>query len=284
MIPSLYRSITARAMSKFSVHPVPCLSDNYAYVVLDNDTKTALAVDPVNPTAVNAALKAHDASLAAILTTHHHSDHSGGNTDMAKSHPNVPILGGDDRIPAMTRKVASGDTAEFGALKIKVDSVPCHTTGHVLYTVTHDKDEASVPPAVFTGDTLFIGGCGRFFEGTADQMHHALNKVLAGMPEDSAIWCGHEYTEANLAFGAKVEPNNPDIAAKAAWAKEQRAKGEPTVPSSIAVSVKMEGEEGQGEVGREGERGCLERGLGVLHMLTAPIRIWIYQQEKQETT
>ena len=140
----------------------------------------------------------------------------------------VPVYGGDDRIGALTNKVGQGDEIEFDSLRIKVLFTPCHTTGHVLYYFDDGTCQY-----LFSGDTLFIGGCGRFFEGTADQMVDALNQV-AGLPENTKVMCGHEYTVANLSFAAKVDPNNSELQQKLKWAKEQREKGEFTIPSTIA--------------------------------------------------
>ncbi|PIC47414.1 hypothetical protein B9Z55_006783 [Caenorhabditis nigoni] len=116
--------------------------------------------------------------------------------------------------------------------QIRSFSTPCHTSGHICYFVSDPSNE-SEPPVLFTGDTLFIAGCGRFFEGTAPQMDTALNKILKVLPEETLVYPGHEYTVANLKFAAHVEPQNPDVAAKLKWAQEQREKGLFTVPSTI---------------------------------------------------
>ncbi|XP_064151433.1 hydroxyacylglutathione hydrolase, mitochondrial isoform X3 [Loxodonta africana] len=121
---------------------------------------------------------------------------------------------------------------KVGSLSVKCLSTPCHTSGHICYFVS--KPGSSEPPAVFTGDTLFVAGCGKFYEGTADEMYKALIKVLGQLPPDTKVYCGHEYTINNLKFARYVEPHNTAIQDKLAWAKEKYRIGEPTVPSTIA--------------------------------------------------
>jgi hydroxyacylglutathione hydrolase len=121
-------------------------------------------------------------------------------------------------------------------LQIKVHFTPCHTRGHVLYEIL-DTDQPNKSHAIFTGDTLFIGGCGRFFEGTAQEMYHALIEVLGKMPQDTLIYCGHEYTEKNLEFAKTLEPNNEKLREKLAWVKQQRANQMPTIPSTIGEEL-----------------------------------------------
>lgn len=158
----------------------------------------------------------------------HHMDHCGGNDDAVKLF-SVPVYGGDDRIQALTNKVGKEDTISLGELTLRVLCTPCHTSGHVCYYV----DQGQGQRAVFTGDTLFQGGCGRFFEGTAPQMETALNEVLGALPHDTQVFCGHEYTVANLQYGHHADPDNKELAARLQWAKEQREKGLPTIPSTI---------------------------------------------------
>eukprot|EP01119_Soliformovum_irregulare_P016388 TRINITY_DN4725_c0_g1_i1.p1 TRINITY_DN4725_c0_g1~~TRINITY_DN4725_c0_g1_i1.p1 ORF type:complete len:258 (-),score=55.11 TRINITY_DN4725_c0_g1_i1:35-808(-) len=208
---------------------VPVLSDNYAYLLIDTNQKVAAAVDPAGPAQVLAAAEKEGVKIVSILTTHHHADHAGGNAKLLEKVPDIPVYGGDDRITAINSKVKDQDTLKVGDLSVKVHFTPCHTSGHVLYEAT----TGSEPGALFTGDTLFIGGCGRFFEGTADQMNHALNEVIASLPDETRVYCGHEYTEANLKFAVSVEPNNDALNAKYKWAKSQRENSLPTVPSTV---------------------------------------------------
>lgn len=209
---------------------VPALSDNFSYLVVDESSGKAFAVDPVEPAKTIEAAKKENVTITHALTTHHHSDHAGGNEKLAGSVKGVEVVGGDDRIPAMNKKVKDGDSFKVGNISIKVFFTPCHTSGHVLYLAHQDGEEAG---SLFTGDTLFVGGCGRFFEGTADQMHHALNKVIAGLPDNTKVYCGHEYTKKNLEFALSVEPNNSAAKKKLEWADTQLKKGEHTIPSTV---------------------------------------------------
>ncbi|RKP26245.1 hydroxyacylglutathione hydrolase [Syncephalis pseudoplumigaleata] len=195
------------------VEPVPCLGDNYAYLLVDPATREAAAIDPVTPERVLSALKQYDARLTTVLTTHHHSDHSGGNSAIIKELPDLRVVGGDERIPALSYQVADGQEFSVGGLVVRALATPCHTSGHICYYVVDPdaKDEAS-KRVVFTGDTLFIGGCGRFFEGTAEQMQSSLDK-LAQLPGDTRVYCGHEYTLANLKFASTVDPDNAALKA-----------------------------------------------------------------------
>ena len=140
----------------------------------------------------------------------------------------VRVFGGDDRIGGLTDKVGQDDVIEFGSTRINVLFTPCHTTGHVLYYL-----DDGIKRYLFSGDTLFVGGCGRFFEGTAQQMVDALCVKVASLPDDTQVMCGHEYTVANLTFAMKVDPDNHDLQKKLEWAKEQRKNGLSTVPSTI---------------------------------------------------
>jgi hydroxyacylglutathione hydrolase len=170
-------------------------------------------------------------NLTKILTTHHHWDHANGNPELVKSLKHeIPVYGGDDRIPGLTNKIGHDDSIEIGTLKVKCLFTPCHTTGHICYFVSKQDD---LQPAVFTGDTLFLSGCGRFFEGTADQMYKNLVQILAKLPENTLVYCGHEYSIQNLKFSLFVEPNNEKTQAKLKWAEQQRASNLPTIPSSL---------------------------------------------------
>jgi len=212
------------------VIPVPVLSDNFAYLLVDTAKKEAAAVDPAESDKVIAAARARSLRITAILTTHHHADHAGGNEALLRDIPNIPVYGGDDRIAALSNKVKEGDSFKIGDITVKVHFTPCHTTGHVLY-VASVPDQPSV---LFSGDTLFIGGCGRFFEGSADQMYHALCEVVASLPDTTLVYCGHEYTVANLQFAQTIEPDNAALKAKLQWAMESREGGKHTIPSTVA--------------------------------------------------
>ncbi|XP_041978032.1 hydroxyacylglutathione hydrolase, mitochondrial isoform X2 [Aricia agestis] len=213
------------------VKVLPALQDNYMYLIVDKATKEAAIVDPVAPETVLEAVNEQGVKLTTVLTTHHHWDHAGGNEDLVKKHPGLNVYGGDDRIGALTKKVTHNTKFNIGSLNVECLFTPCHTSGHICYYVTAPED--NVDPAVFTGDTLFLGGCGRFFEGTADQMHKALIEVLGSLPDKTKVFCGHEYSVQNLRFALKVEPNNSDTKSKYDWCTKQRAEKKPTIPSTI---------------------------------------------------
>nr|BAG61813.1 unnamed protein product [Homo sapiens] len=211
------------------VEVLPALTDNYMYLVIDDETKEAAIVDPVQPQKVVDAARKHGVKLTTVLTTHHHWDHAGGNEKLVSG---LKVYGGDDRIGALTHKITHLSTLQVGSLNVKCLATPCHTSGHICYFVS--KPGGSEPPAVFTGDTLFVAGCGKFYEGTADEMCKALLEVLGRLPPDTRVYCGHEYTINNLKFARHVEPGNAAIREKLAWAKEKYSIGEPTVPSTLA--------------------------------------------------
>ena len=195
------------------VIPVPVLDDNYAYLLVDNKTKTCAAIDPAQPKKVLSAAKERGLSVSMILTTHHHFDHAEGNEEFLQLLKNeggekIPVFGGDERVQAVNKIVKEGEEIWIGGenVKVSVRSSPCHTTGHLLFFAEQiekregEEKKREGDPVVFTGDTLFIGGCGRFFEGTPEQMDQALNVILSSLPDNTLVYCGHEYTVANLLF------------------------------------------------------------------------------------
>jgi len=209
--------------------PVPQLSDNYAYLLTDGETGDAAVVDCAEAAPVLEEVRRRGVRLVAVLATHHHFDHVGGNADLLHAVPGLRVCGSADdapRIPGITHRVRDGDPVEVGRLRGRVILIPAHTSGHVAYYFPAER-------AVFTGDTLFAGGCGRLFEGDAAQMMRSLAK-LASLPDDTAVYCGHEYTEKNLRFAATLEPGNARLRDKLARVRELRQAGTPTVPSTIA--------------------------------------------------
>ncbi|XP_008782702.2 hydroxyacylglutathione hydrolase cytoplasmic [Phoenix dactylifera] len=218
------------------IYHIPCLEDNYAYLIVDESTKEAAAVDPVEPKKIIKCAKEIGADLKLVLTTHHHWDHSGGNEEIKKLVPEIKVFGGTiDNVKGCTNKVENGDKFTLGAdINILSLHTPCHTKGHISYYVTCKEEE---DPAVFTGDTLFIAGCGRFFEGTADQMYQSLCVTLASLPKPTRVYCGHEYTVNNLRFALTVEPENEKIKQKLSWAQHQRQANLPTIPSTIGEEL-----------------------------------------------
>ncbi|CAG9864971.1 unnamed protein product [Phyllotreta striolata] len=217
-------------LKPMKIQILPALTDNYMYLITDETTKESAVVDPVEPDTVLQAVSAEGSRLTKILTTHHHWDHAGGNEQLVKKYPGpLQIIGGDQRIGALNTLVKDGDSFNIGNIKVDCIYTPCHTTGHICYYLSTPNQV----PAVFTGDTLFVAGCGRFFEGTPEQMYTALVEKLSRLPDDTRVFCGHEYTVQNLKFAQTVDSNNPQVHRKFEWAVDKRSKGEPTIPSSI---------------------------------------------------
>lgn len=241
------------------VVPIPCLSDNYAYLLVCRETGEAAIVDaseadpvanaieqgamswPRTPVARTAPADARDAPVsasrrdqvrvAAILSTHHHRDHVGGNEELVERFGLDRVYGSAHdrgRVPGQTHFLEEGDTFEIGTLRVRALLVPGHTLGAVAYVVTRDGQD----PVVFTGDTLFVGGAGRIFEGDPEMMHASLQRLAALEPR-TRVYCGHEYTEANLRFAHRIEPSNPLVEQARAHAAHVVREGRPTVPSTI---------------------------------------------------
>jgi hydroxyacylglutathione hydrolase len=210
------------------VVPVPCLSDNYAYLVVRDGAKEAVVIDPSEAGPVVTALEREGLVLTAILNTHHHWDHVGGNADLRErfgaSLPVYAHASDISRVPSQTERVEEGTPFRVAGLEVR----PLHVPGHTLGAVSYCMEDA-----VFTGDTLFVAGCGRLFEGTPEQMLESLATKLGKLDPDTRVYCGHEYTVSNLRFACSVEPENREAEAKLAKAKAMRDRGEPTVPSTI---------------------------------------------------
>jgi len=210
------------------VEIVPCLSDNYAYVLHRPGSRQAVVVDASEAAPVRERLSALGLELSAILSTHHHVDHVGGNEELVRENPNARVFAFQSdrgRLPALTDALADGQSFDAGGLGFRALHIPGHTLGAVAYVAEG---------CVFTGDTLFVAGCGRLFEGSAAQMYDSLNEKLAGLPDSTKVYCGHEYTAKNLEFAAHLEPSNEFVREKAERVRAQRARGEPSVPSTIA--------------------------------------------------
>lgn len=213
------------------VKVISVLDDNYMYLVIEEQTKDAFAVDASVSKKLVEILRKENANLKAVLTTHHHLDHSRDNADLVQRFPGLQIYGADDRIRGLTHKVVHGQELKFGGINVRCLFTPCHTSGHMCFFIW--EDECPDAPALFSGDTLFVGGCGSFFEGTAEQMFKNLFETLGTLPRDTNIFCGHEYTVRNLKFALKVEPDNEDVKRKLAWAKARDEDDIPTIPSRL---------------------------------------------------
>jgi hydroxyacylglutathione hydrolase len=249
-----------------TVLPVPMGSDNYAYLVIDHATAEVAAVDPADADAVQWALRAMRQTcpglaercggraprLTTVLTTHRHWDHAGGNAALLTRFPKITVVGGaDEGCPGATRGVIDGEVLRLGATEVTVLSTPCHTSGHVAYLVhAGDAADAGGAPqktkqslaaraALFSGDCVFVGGCGKFFEGGAGHMLSAVRRIdraVRSRAKGTLLFPGHEYTVANLEYAAWLEPSNGDTRAKLDWALARRAEdpARATVPSSWA--------------------------------------------------
>lgn len=206
------------------IFPIPAFKDNYIWTWVDTQSKTAWVVDPGEAYPVIDSLNKAGVDLAGILLTHHHHDHTGGVDELKSRWPQIRIFGSHKSpITAITNRVGEGDEIDCGPFHFKIIEIPGHTLDHLAY---YNKE------AVLTGDTLFSAGCGRVFEGTPPQMYQSLLKLLQ-LPDDLQVYCGHEYTLANLHFARLVEPHNPAIIAKLDEAKELRDANLPTLPSVL---------------------------------------------------
>jgi hydroxyacylglutathione hydrolase len=203
---------------------LPVLRDNYTYLLRCPDTDTVGLVDAPTPEPVLAELAARGWTLDWILNTHHHWDHIGANLAL-KEQTGCRIVGPDDRIPGLDVPVGQDDVFRLGDQAARVHFVPGHTHGHIAY---HFADSR----ALFCGDTIFVAGCGRLFEGTPAQMWDSLRR-LRELPDDTLVYCAHEYTQSNIRFARTVDPDNQALIALSAQVDAKRAKGERTVPSTI---------------------------------------------------
>lgn len=205
---------------------IPCLKDNYAYLLHDAATGHTTLIDAPEAEPILAALASRGWALSQILLTHHHSDHIQAVPALVAA-TNAPVLGAKadaHRLPPLTRSLAEGDTVAIGSTTAQVFDVSGHTLGHLAFVV---------PGYAFTADSLMAAGCGRLFEGTPALMWQSLSK-LAALPPDTLICSGHEYTTANLAFAATIEPENPRLHARIAATAAARAENRPTVPSRLS--------------------------------------------------
>lgn len=207
---------------------IPAFTDNYIWCILNRDTQAAAVVDPGDATPVREFCDQNGIHLSAILVTHHHHDHIGGVAELAE-HYNTPVYGpAGESIPNCSHPLLEGDTIAIESLdnlKLSILDLPGHTLGHIAY-VGHGW--------LFCGDTLFAGGCGRIFEGTAEQMFASLEK-LKSLPADTLVFCAHEYTLANLTFALSVEPNNAALQSRIKAETSKQDAGNPTLPSTIEL-------------------------------------------------
>jgi len=214
------------------IHMFPCLADNYGFLIHDRRADLTAAIDTPDVTAIEKALAAKQWTLTHILNTHHHWDHAGGNLEL-KKRTGCLIVGpraDASRIPGIDVQVGEGDVFEFGNHTARIYDTPGHTRGHIAYLFATDG-------VAFVGDTLFAMGCGRLFEGTPEQMWTSLQKFMQ-WPDDTRIYCAHEYTQKNARFALTVEPHNRDLIRRAAEVDALRAKGMPTIPTRLDIEKK----------------------------------------------
>ncbi|UNU23932.1 hydroxyacylglutathione hydrolase [Microcoleus vaginatus] len=217
------------------VYRLPVLSDNYIFLLHDPDRHTAAVVDPARSQPVLEQLQALGAELTTIFNTHHHSDHVGGNQELIDRFPQIKVYGGAEdrgRIPGQQVFLQAGDRVSFANRTAEIFFVPGHTKAHIAYYFPPTNPGET--GELFCGDTLFAGGCGRLFEGTPTQMVASLGQ-LRNLPDNTRVWCAHEYTLNNLQFALSVDGDNPDLQQRFAEVKEARSRSQPTIPSSIGL-------------------------------------------------
>ena len=215
-----------------TAQPVPILSDNYAWMLRDSSTGAVAIVDPADAKPIIAALEKAGGRLDLILLTHHHADHIAGVDEVRAHFDGAKVVGaGADahRLPKLDEAVKEGDAVAFGGALARVIDTPGHTRGQINYFIPDGE-------ILLSGDTLFSLGCGRLIEGTAAEMFASLRK-LAALPSGTKVCCGHEYTESNARFALSVDPNNAALKARTEQAHQQRAAGQPTVPSTMASEL-----------------------------------------------
>ncbi|MBF0455805.1 MAG: hydroxyacylglutathione hydrolase [Magnetococcales bacterium] len=212
------------------VEPVPVLGDNYIWMFASEENHY-VAVDPGTSDEVIQWLDDREGRLSHILLTHHHADHIGGVAALQKKYnpQTIGFHGDASRLPALDRTVQEGDTLNLGHSMAQVLETPGHTLGHVVY---------KVGDALFSGDTLFSLGCGRLFEGTAEMMWNSLNKLLS-LPDETRLFCAHEYTLTNHGFALSLEPENPDLLAMQGKLMKKNDQNQPTLPTTLAEEKRV---------------------------------------------
>ncbi|WVN86501.1 hydroxyacylglutathione hydrolase [Cryptococcus depauperatus CBS 7841] len=201
------RAFSSTAPSKMKVIPCLARSDNWMYLLVDS-SQSAVVVDPYDACKISQLAKEQGVKVEGLITTHHHHDHSGGNQKFLDLHPGIKVWAGSNQSPGANVIVKDNDVFQVGHdINVKCIHTPCHTQDSICFYV---EDGKTGEKGVFTGDTLFLAGCGRFFEGTPEEMHAALVK-LSKLPSDTVVYNGHEYTKGSAKFGLSVEPNNQPL-------------------------------------------------------------------------
>jgi len=216
-------------MSALLIRQFPCLNDNYGFLIHDPDSGETATIDTPDADRILAEADAAGWKITQIWNTHHHFDHIGGN-EAIKSATGAKLVASsydNDRIDGIDHEVADGDIIELGQFRAKVIFTPGHTRGHITFFFPTEK-------VIFVGDTLFALGCGRLFEGMPAEMWNSLSR-LAELPDETQVYCAHEYTQANARFALTIDPDNVDLHAYAASVDAERARGEATVPTTIGA-------------------------------------------------
>mmetsp|Transcript_37658 Transcript_37658/g.45427 ORF Transcript_37658/g.45427 Transcript_37658/m.45427 type:complete len:637 (+) Transcript_37658:43-1953(+) len=242
-------NIKATTLSSCDVLPIPILADNYAYLLVDHMTREAAVVDPADPDLIAQTVEGRKVKLTTILTTHRHHDHAGGNLALKKRYPDLTIVGGKkDGCAGTTMAVGNNDTIKVGNTLITVLETPCHTTGHVCFVVCGAEASPGGPminkleargEALFSGDTLFIGGVGALFHGSEMDMHTAINHTLKFVPDSCHVFCGHEYTLDNVRFAEWLEPDRQEVVARCNWVVKRRSRKESTIPQLLGKERRL---------------------------------------------
>lgn len=219
-------------MSEITIQPISAFTDNYIWSI--HDSKRSVIVDPGQAKPVLEFLSEHQLTLEAILVTHHHPDHVGGINQLKKEFPSAKVIGFKDaRYEGIEYEYGEGDCLTLLGLDFSVIEVPGHTLDHIAFVTTVDGT-----PCLFCGDTLFSGGCGRLFEGTPAQMYHSLGKLKA-LPDDTEIYCAHEYTLANLRFAQTLMQDNADLREYSLQCEALRMNNVSTIPTTLELEKKI---------------------------------------------
>jgi hydroxyacylglutathione hydrolase len=218
-------------MATLQIYQFPCLSDNFGVLIHDPEAGLTASIDAPDAGRVTTALNEKGWTLSHILTTHHHGDHTGGNAAL-KAVTGCRIIGPRNeaaKVPGIDETVGGGDRFAFGSHQVEVLDTPGHTAGHITYVIPSAK-------AAFVGDTLFALGCGRVIEGTPQMMWESLKKLMA-LPKDTAVYCGHEYTQSNARFALTIEPDSAALQKRAREVDDLRAAGTATLPTTIGLEL-----------------------------------------------
>jgi len=213
-----------------NIEPIKAFDDNYIWLMTTNEG--SIVIDPGESKNLLKAIEQKNLKLDAILITHHHYDHTGGIEELLMKYPNLKVYGPNNNLDSIKSRLIDGEILNVIGIDFKVIEIPGHTLDHIAYYANINNS-----PILFCGDTLFAGGCGRVFEGTFDQMYESLLK-LKKLPQNTRIYCGHEYTINNLKFAKAVEPDNVDLIKRYNDAINLRKNNKPTLPSTLSIELK----------------------------------------------